>query len=282
MNASSSKTKIKDWLREAAARLDQAGIGSARLDCLILLENVTGQDRSWLLANPEHALTAPQIKKLDYYIARRAKHEPLAYIRGFTEFYGRRFEVDRRVLEPRPESETMIELLKELAESQKLKVKSRLIVADVGTGSGALAVTAALEIPRAYVVATDIDKQCLKIAASNAQKHTVVVRFFQGDLLAPIPSTLAPGVIMANLPYVPDSYKINQAAAKEPRTAIFGGPDGLEIYRRLFSGLPPSNPDFMLTESLPPQHRKLAAIAKLAGYRLMKTDGFIQVFALSV
>lgn len=273
MNASSSKTKVEHWLRWAADRLEQAGVGSARLDCLILLEDLLLKDRSWLLAHPEHSLTPAMVKKLEEQIVRRADHEPLAYIRGFTEFYGRRFIVNKTVLEPRPESEDMITLLKDI-----VKTTPVLAVADVGTGSGALAITAKLELPKATVIATDIDPKCLKVAKSNAQKHDAEVKFFQGDLLSPIPSTLPLSIILANLPYVPDSHKINQAAAMEPKIAIFGGPDGLSVYRRLFSDPVPPKPRFILTESLPPQHQKLASIGRSAGYRLTKSEGFIQLF----
>ncbi|MEX1995539.1 MAG: methyltransferase, partial [Candidatus Saccharimonadales bacterium] len=183
----------------------------------------------------------------------------------------RRFIVNKTVLEPRPESEDIISLL------TSLNLTGTPTIVDIGTGSGALAISAKLEIPKATLLATDIDPKCLKVAKANAQMHKAEVMFYKGDLLAAAPSRII-DIIMANLPYVPDSHKINRAAAMEPRTAIFGGSDGLEIYRRLFSGLPTSKPGCILTESLPPQHRKLASIAKSANYRLMKTEGFIQLF----
>ena len=91
--------------------MESAGISSARLDTLILLEDILHKDRAWILAHPEHEISTNQFRKLDRRLERRQKHVPLAYIRGFTEFYGRQFKVNRHVLEPRPESETMIELL---------------------------------------------------------------------------------------------------------------------------------------------------------------------------
>src|SRR5688572_26953494 len=116
---------IADFLQKAETKLKTAGIGSAQLDCVILLEDELHKDRAWLLAHPEHEVAHTHLKKLEKQVIRRAAHEPLAYIRGFTEFYGRKFKVNKRVLEPRPESEAMIELLKQLTKHGKWKVESK-------------------------------------------------------------------------------------------------------------------------------------------------------------
>ena len=150
--------KVAEWLGEATLKLEDAGIGTGRLDCLVLLEDVLKRERAWLLAYPETLLEKKSIQKLNSFLHRRVKHEPLAYIRGKTEFYGREFYVDSRVLEPRPESETMIELLKTL----RLPVTTK--IADVGAGSGALGITAYLETPRTRVDFYDIDPQTLEVA----------------------------------------------------------------------------------------------------------------------
>lgn len=277
MNASSSKTEVEHWLRSAADRLEKAGIGSARLDCLILLEDLTGRARAWLLANPEHRLTAAQIKKLEHHIDRRAEHEPLAYIRGFTEFYGRSFKVDCRVLEPRPESETMIELLKEVVPS---RVQTPVWIADIGTGSGCLGITAALELSNARVDLYDIDRSALTVARHNVLKHRLHLDIYKRDLLSGVVRPY--DAILANLPYIPSHWNIHRSIRMEPQVALRGGKDGLEVYQRLFSQLQgfPWQSSYIFTESLPPQHRKLAGIALSAGYRLMKTEDFIQVFKL--
>jgi len=155
---------------------------------------------------------------------------------------------------------------------------------DVGTGSGALAITAKLEIPGAEVIATDIDPNCLKVAHQNAKTLGTKIKFLEGNLLEPL---TAKGyeltAILANLPYVPDRWKINEAAAMEPRIAIFGGQDGLDIYRRLFEQIKklPWRPKYVFTESLPPQHKELAKIAKSASFKLAKTQDFIQVFRIN-
>ena len=275
---------VNDWLVGASNKLEAAGIGTARLDSLVLLEDVTKKDRAHLLAHPEMALQIASLKKLDALVERRTKHEPLAFIRGKTEFYGREFIINQDVLEPRPESETMIDLLKTLLQHKTphSKVQPWNIV-DVGTGSGALAITAKLELPGSEVIATDIDPKCLVIAQKNAKKHEVNIKFLQGNLLQPISAnSYQLTAIIANMPYVPDNYKINQAAAMEPQQAIFGGADGLDLYRQLFDQLNSGNirTQFVLTESLPTQHLVLEDIAKKVGFKLQKSEDFIQVFRL--
>ncbi len=286
MNASLLTTS--KWLQAATKQLEEAGIGTARLDCLVLLEDATGKDRSWLLAHPDFIVQGPTLKTLEKQIARRAGHEPLAYIRGKTEFYGREFSVNKDVLEPRPESETIIDLLKQIMEGGRWKVEGgektadASCIIDIGTGCGCLAITAKLELPSLNVLATDISKKCLLIAAKNAKKLRGDVDFFQGNLLKALPPSTfhLPTTILANLPYVPDNYQVSQAAMNEPKLAIFGGPDGLDLYRKLFhqiANLPVSR-SIVLTESLPFQHDELAKIANKAGYTLHKTEDFIQVF----
>ncbi|OGL29837.1 hypothetical protein A3D14_02545 [Candidatus Saccharibacteria bacterium RIFCSPHIGHO2_02_FULL_47_12] len=270
-----------DWLVENTKWLEKAGVGTARLDCLVLLEDATGKDRAYLLAHPEFPVKGSTFHKLEKQIEKRKKHVPLAQIRGKTEFYGREFIINQDVLEPRPESETMIELLKELIEHEIQDIGYRVI--DVGSGSGALAITAKLEFPSLEVLATDIDKKCLDVASKNARKHKANIKFLWGDLLeqtyTPNPK---PSILLCNLPYVPDSYEINQAALNEPKIAIFGGRDGLDLYRKMFSQLTKlkDKPTFILTESLPFQHKKLAQIARPAGYKQIGSEDFIQLFEL--
>lgn len=264
---------LNGWLKQAEQQLSSAGIGTARLDALVLLENVTGKDRAWLLAHPDHKLSTPEQAKLTKLLTRRSQHEPLAYIRGTTEFYGRNFVISPAVLEPRPESETMIDLLKKLPD-----VPSKPLIADVGTGSGALGITAKLELPDSTVELLEIDEKALKIAQTNVDKYTISVNVLRSDLLSK--SSQSNHVLLCNLPYVPDDYQINQAAGQEPKLAIFGGPDGLDLYRRLFQQVAnlSEQPLYLLTECLPPQHTVLQAIAEKTQYKLLKSDDFIQVF----
>jgi release factor glutamine methyltransferase len=277
---------LNDMLDLWTQKLLTAGISTSRLDCLVLIEDATAKDRSWLLAHPEYLFPKKTVIKLQEQIERRTKHEPLAYIRGKAEFYGRKFIVNNAVLQPRPETEAMIEHMKEIVFSLRSTVDSLgLGIIDVGTGSGCLAVTAKLEFPDARVIATDISPTCLKFAKKNALSLGTNIKFYQGDLLQPIPPTayhLLPTVLLANLPYVPIDYQINQSATFEPQQALFGGTDGLDYYRQMFDQINKLDiePLFILTESIPFQHQQLEHIANSASYKLHKTVDFIQCFQM--
>jgi len=263
---------IKSWLRKAEHVLESKGIGTARLDCLVLLEDAIQKDRAFLLAHPELEITAKQLSSLSAQLERRKQHEPLAFIRGKTEFYGREFTLNKDVLEPRPESETMVDLLKGL----KLPINPK--IADVGSGSGAIGITAKLELPNSEVVMYEIDKKAIVISNKNAKLHKVPIETIECDLLDK--AIEMPDVILANLPYVPNNYQINTAALMEPRIAIFGGADGLDLYRKMFQQLNDRawKPSFILTESLPFQHKDLSVIAQSHGYQQTDESDFIQLF----
>lgn len=273
--------KTSEWLSGATQKLNAAGVGTARLDCLILLEDGTRKDRAWLLAHPESTIDPKTLRKLNTWIKRRVAHEPLAYIRRKSEFYGRTFSVNPHTLEPRPETETMIDLLKQIISDRQTSLNDEIVIVDVGTGSGCLAVTAKLEFPGTEVIATDISSACLKIARQNAQKLGADIEFLKGDLLKPVSSLLTPySLLLCNLPYVPDSHTINQAAMFEPKHAIFGGSDGLDLYRKLFTQLSDlaQKPTYIFTETLPFQHTGLAQIGQHFGYKQKTSVDFIQVF----
>lgn len=275
--------KIGTWLKTAAATLSSAGIPSSRLDSLILTEFSLGIDRAKLLSEPAQEISSEDEAKLNNLLNRRAAHEPIAYIRGYTEFYGRNFVITPAVLEPRPETETMIELLLKLVGSDDsgLQRDKDLLILDVGTGSGALGITAQLELPEAQVDLIEIDEQAIQVAKTNVDKFTSGINIVKSDLLEGCPSDYV--ILLCNLPYVPDDYQINHAAGHEPRLAIFGGPDGLDLYRKLFRQIASrtNQPLYILTESLPPQHEALTSIATEYGYKLQETDSFVQVFKLS-
>ena len=263
------------WLTTATSFLQSKGIQTARLDALIILEDMLHLDRAKLLAEPDLEIADGAVQALQNVLNRRGRHEPLAYIRGHTEFYGRDFKVSPAVLVPRPESETMIELLKSLSD---LPATPR--IADVGTGSGALGITAALELPNAKVELLEIDPGAAEVAKRNVTFHTTGVPVIISNLL----SSAAPDydVLLCNLPYVPDEYAINEAATHEPRLALFAGRDGLDLYRELFDQINSlqKKPLFILTESLPDQHAAVIDLATSAGYRIAQSQDFIQVFQL--
>lgn len=291
--------RVDRWLKLHSTCLQQAGIESARLDCLILLEDATGHDRAWLLAHPEFELPDTKISRLNTQISKREQHLPLAYIRGHAAFYGREFTVNEHVLVPRPESEMMIELFKTWPKDAAAGAANKktgmagtaetaeVTIADLGTGSGALAITAKLEAPEATVIGSDIDPDCLAVARHNARALQADCLFLQADLLGPevvaaVGSAANRWAILANLPYVPDSYPINRAASHEPKLALFAGVDGLDAYRRLWRqihGLPAGRrPQLVITEALETQHHALATLARHYGYLQHAKEGLAQAF----
>lgn len=265
--------KVNDWLKQATEQLQAAGIQTARLDCLVLLEDATGYDRAQLLAEPERQLTKIQIDELEKLLTRRAQHEPLAYIRVRSEFFGREFIISPAVLVPRPESEAMIEQLKLLT---GLPLAPH--IADVGCGSGALGITAKLELPEAVVELLDIDADALKVAKMNVDKFTLDIKVRKSDLLGN--SSQENNVLLCNLPYVPDACPLNRAATHEPQIALFGGQDGLNLYRKLFQQVAklPNQPLYILFEAFPSQHDTIRTLANNNGYQPAAEDDFIQVF----
>ena len=232
---------IQKLLEQGVQRLIEAGqksIRSARLDAQLLLSFVLHIERPLLYAYPEREVTAEQAQQYLALIERRARGEPVDYLLGQSEFYGLDFLVDRRVLIPRPETELLVEAA--LATVRNRFAQGRVpIVADIGTGSGAIPITLAVQEPRLpYLYATDISADALEVARLNSQRHHVEsrIRFLQGDLLAPLPEPV--DMLTANLPYVgtdemdvlaPDVY------AYEPHLALFSGPRGLDLLERFFS-----------------------------------------------
>ncbi len=242
---------VEALLREATERLHGSGSPSARLDAELLLGNVLAVERTTLLAHPESPVGPEAEARFRADLSRREAGEPVAYIRGLKEFFGLAFGVDPRALIPRPETERLVELAE--AEAMRRLVSSPrppgwppLQIADVGTGSGAIAVALALALRRRgvgdefVIVATDNSPDALQLARENAVGHAAAdgIEFVDADLL---PRGGPPfDLVLANLPYirsdvVPD---LPVAASFEPRTALDGGPDGLDVIRRLLALLP--------------------------------------------
>lgn len=268
--------KIDDWLRSATQTLSKAGIQTARLDSLVLLESVLTQDRSWIIANPQEEISKSKLNKLDKLISQRSSHIPIAYITHKAYFYNNAFYIDDQVLIPRSESEKIIDILKTLPKTHL----STII--DIGTGSGILAITAKLLCPTSRVVALDIDPECLKIAKKNSLSMNADIMLLKSDLLESLPTNLANNsIFLVNLPYVADSFNINAEARFEPKTAIFGGSKGLDLYSRLFNQIITlkAKPSYVITESFPDQQLDIQSMAARAGYQCLAVDDFIQLFS---
>lgn len=265
---------IYSWLTEAIQHLKDNDISTAQLDAEVLLADKLNVDRSWLHAHTEDVLTTTQLSQLKKQISRRKQHEPLAYIRGKQEFYGRTFRVSPDTLSPRPETETLVSIAVDLIANDTAVTS----VADIGTGSGCIAITIDKESARQLeIVGYEISAAAIKIARGNVSSMQSSVLIQQNDITSDAVQPWADShLIVANLPYVPTGFHINTAATHEPDIAIFGGSDGLDYYRTLFEKL--RSADYVITESLPPQHEELRNIAEKSGYLLQRTTDLIQVF----
>ena len=226
-------TDMRELLSWAIAALKEEGIESPQLDAEILLAHSLGLSRSGLRAQLDLKPDPAVEKTFKSLVARRLQHEPVAYITGHKEFYGLDMYVDRRVLIPRPETETLVEVALTIARQKDISP-----LAEVGVGSGAIAVALAVNLPRASVFAIDASADALEAAKANCQRHDVLdrVHLLLGDLLQPLPEPV--GLIVANLPYV--SHEELESLPRditeyEPLCAIDGGKDGIQHIGRLLA-----------------------------------------------
>jgi release factor glutamine methyltransferase len=230
--AQPASTAIREALNSAAALLGDAGITTARMDAQTLLMHAIGCDRAFLLANPEHEISAQQFAHWTSYIQRRARSEPIQYITGLAEFYGLPLQVDRSVLIPRPETEHLVEaLLARIATTEAVNI------VDVGTGSGAIAIAVAKQLPHARLTALDLSQPALEIAQANAVRNGVAgrVEFRCSDLLSEVLGEKFDAIV-SNPPYVPSVDRESlekQVREYEPAMALFAGTTGFEIYEHL-------------------------------------------------
>jgi release factor glutamine methyltransferase len=237
---------IGDALASAAQRLRDAGQPTPRLDAEVLLAHVIGRDRTWLLAHPEEPVS--QADAFAAAVERRAAGEPVAYIRGFKEWRSLRIRTDARALIPRPETELVVEAA--AAEiGARLERAETTVAWDIATGSGAIALALALDHRpelvegRLRLIASDASPEALGLARENLAGHDVadLVELVEADLLAPAGGGLPrPDVVTANLPYV-SSAEVDERVGSlgfEPRIALDGGPDGLDLLRRLLADAP--------------------------------------------
>lgn len=243
-------------LANAGARLRDSGSETARLDAELLLAFATGADRTTLLAHPDMPVGPEAAARFEGALARRLSGEPVAYIRGIKEFFGIALATDARALIPRPETERLVEavvaeVLTRLTAPGRPRDAEPIRIADVGTGGGAVAIAVTVElrkrrVPVADVVrilATDRSPDALDLARENAVGHAVAdaLSFVEADLLpAELPGAARLDVVAANLPYVRSDAiaGLPVAASFEPRLALDGGPDGLDVIRALLVRLP--------------------------------------------
>lgn len=231
-------TTIREAINLATQQLTQTRqekklpVENPRLDAQLLLSYVLGKDRSYLYTYPDQELDAHLENAWHALLARRVLGEPVAYLVGSKEFYGLEFQVDRRVLIPRPETELLVEAALDICR-QRLEQGQMPVIADIGTGSGAIPISIAIHEPRLpYIYAVDISPDALAVTHLNCARHHVTsrVRLLQGDLLAQLPEAV--DLLLANLPYVGTHEQhtlLPDVLDYEPHLALFSGPAGLDL-----------------------------------------------------
>jgi release factor glutamine methyltransferase len=249
---------IDSVLKRATATLMGVS-GSPRLDAQLILGHVIDKPREYLIAHSEQTPSDLQVHTFDKLLTLRARGMPIAYILGQRPFYDRSFKVTPHVLVPRPETEHVVEAALDWGKS-----RGAIRVVDVGTGSGAIAVSLAAHLPEAHVIATDISHAALLIARDNAAGLRNI-SFVQADLLAPLRAPL--DVICANLPYIATGeMRLLDVAHFEPHVALDGGADGLDLIRRLLDQAPArlATPGLLLLEIGADQGAAVEVLAKAA------------------
>ena len=221
---------IKGLLEWTTRYFTGKGIDSPRLEAEVLLAHVLKQERVYLYANFDSPVNSLERKHFRDLIKRRVQGEPSAYITGYKEFMSLKFHVNPTVLIPRPDTELMVEKILEIFDGQAINL------CDVGTGSGAIAISLAHYLPEARVAATDISEQALSTARINAAAIGAEVDFRQGDLMTPLAKSPPFDLVTANLPYIPQNEYLllaHEVKGFEPMDALLAPGDGLDIYRRL-------------------------------------------------
>jgi len=226
---------LLEVLRGTERYLADRGVENPRLNAEHLLAHALGLKRMELYLQFDRPLTESERAPLRDLVKRRGTREPLQHVLGTAEFHGRTFACDKRALVPRPETEQLVELALEIA-----KDKPAATILDIGTGSGVIVLTIALELPSATLHATDLSPDALALAAENAARHALTDRivFHQADLLPPDGTRF--DLIIANLPYIPaeEIASLSPEVRHDPASALDGGPDGLDLVRRLIETAP--------------------------------------------
>lgn len=270
-----NKKSIDAWLQEATEQLKNADIDSARLDAEIILCHTLHHPKTYLHAHNDELIDPRLLEIANARLELRLNRVPVAYIIGHWEFYGRRFKVTTATLIPRPETEMMIEILKNIVPANLPLLPHTLRVVDVGTGSGCLGITAKLELPELNVTLLDISTHALKVAETNAKIFDTEVQCIKSDLLTNYP--YQPDIILANLPYVDETWDISPETLNEPREALFAAKNGLALIDKLIkqSQSRLSEKGFLLLEADKRQHDAITKTAKDSGFGVVSIQGLI-------
>ncbi len=278
MNLSPQTLAISDWLKRATHELQAVGIESAKLDAELILAHTLRKPRTFLHAHQDDELGLHHQEIAQSRLDLRSDRVPLAYIIGHKEFYGRQFTVTPATLVPRPESEDIIAVLKELFPTTMAFPGHTKRLVDVGTGSGCLGITAKLELPELDVTLTDISRHALLVAEKNAKDLQADVRTLKSDLLVDYPFT--PDVIVANLPYVDESWERSPETAYEPDIALYAANEGRHFIEKLIDQTDNRlhRGGLLLIEADPVQHTALTTHGRKHQLHVVHTQGYCLAF----
>jgi len=254
-----AQTSVRDALDSALIALTAAGCDTPRLDAELLLADAMGVDRAAIVSDPGRELAPEQARRFQTYAMRRAQREPVAYILGTKGFRTIDLLVDARVLIPRPETEHLVEAALDLPQGAR--------VADVGTGSGAVALALKAERRDLEVLATDASPDALAVARANAERLGLDVELLEGDLLAPVGGPL--DAVLSNPPYIADADRGTLApdiTHHEPEVALYGGRDGMAVIRRLAPQAAASGASMLALEVGFGQAGAVAEVVREAGF----------------
>ena len=266
---------IKEWLEFASKKLLIAGIPTNNLDAEIILAECLGVGKTYLHAHPEQLILKSKYNLINKKLNIRSKRLPIAYILGKKEFYGREFRVNKNTLIPRPESEAIVDSLKEI-----IQKNDRLTLIDVGTGSGCLGITAKLEFPNIKVTLIDVSNKALKVAKNNAKLLSADVCIKKNNLSNKYKEKS--DIIIANLPYVDKTWLRSPETAYEPPLALFANENGISLIKELMAQANSLLNDngFLIIEADPKQHQSLIEYSKKLQFKLIDNIGYVLVFEL--
>ncbi|MAG28948.1 protein-(glutamine-N5) methyltransferase, release factor-specific [bacterium] len=272
---------IKELLNNSLPKLSH--LKSSHLDLEVLLSYVIDKPREYVLSHPNEDISDDKVKQFNDLVERRAQHEPIAYLTLRKEFYGRNFYINKHVHIPRPATEDMIDFIK-----QKLPNDFNGTIADIGTGSGCIAITLAYDFPRAKIIATDISQEALEVAQKNTYERKLEKRItlLKGDLLEPVKEKI--DIIVANLPYGwQDDWTQDKETLHQPELVYNGGKDGLDLIKKLIQQLPQklNRRGYVFLEFDPRQERKLKKLSSNLGYKITiqrDSQGFSRIAYLTL
>jgi release factor glutamine methyltransferase len=252
----------------------------AQLDKELIVSHVLNRPREWVIAHGDQKVTSHNLTKIKQLLNRRAAHEPLAYILGYREFYGRQIIVTPEVLVPRPETEELIELVKNLPLLNS-SVSEKIKLLDVGCGSGIIGITIKCERPDLEITCSDISNSALKITRQNATELNTKINIIQSDLLSKIDEKF--NIIVANLPYVDRSWTVSPELKAEPALALSAKDNGQELLKKIIAQAPHSllKNGYLLLELDPRQKSAIKKYAQTHNFAVVTERPFALVLQIT-